>query len=309
MIPNEPAPERIDGLMFFPVTPFDGDGHIDTGLLREFVAARMHPGVGAVFAACGTGEFHALSAREVSSAIAAARAGIERDVPLFCGSGGPLGHAVECATAAADAGATALLLMPPYLVDPVPDGLLAYIEAVASTSRLPIVVYHRGTAVLNDAIVARLVEHPGVIGIKDGIGDLALMRAALELRERGGRPDFMVVNGLPCAEVHDDEYRQAGVTAYTSSCFTMSPTIALAFRTATKRGDEATRDTLLNEFLRPFDRLRSQVPGYSVALVKAGVALSGFPVGPVRPPLTDVRPDDLEALRRLLVHGESVAAL
>ncbi|MEU2631156.1 dihydrodipicolinate synthase family protein, partial [Kitasatospora sp. NPDC007106] len=53
-----------DGPLFFPVTPFGPDGEIDTAVYAAHLEAGIAAGPGAVFAACGTGEFHALDPAE-----------------------------------------------------------------------------------------------------------------------------------------------------------------------------------------------------------------------------------------------------
>ena len=64
------APDMdFDGILFFPVTPFDADGRIDDDLLREHVSTTLAHAPGGVFPACGTGEFHALSADEVGAVV------------------------------------------------------------------------------------------------------------------------------------------------------------------------------------------------------------------------------------------------
>jgi len=51
----------LDGVLFFPVTPFtDSGGEVDLTKLAAHVAKGVDAGPGAVFVACGTGEFHAL---------------------------------------------------------------------------------------------------------------------------------------------------------------------------------------------------------------------------------------------------------
>jgi len=49
-----------------------------------------------------------------------------------------------------------------------------------------------------------------------------------------------------------------------------------------------------------------QVPGYAVALVKAGAKLSGLAMGPVRPPLVDAYPEHVEQLEAILRQGRAV---
>ncbi|TPX01044.1 hypothetical protein FJ656_29600, partial [Schumannella luteola] len=56
-----PEPTFAEGVLFFPVTAFDDDGGVDLDATGRHVDERVAAGPGGVFAACGTGEFHALS--------------------------------------------------------------------------------------------------------------------------------------------------------------------------------------------------------------------------------------------------------
>ena len=62
---------------------------------------------------------------------------------------------------------------------------------------------------------------------------------------------------------------------------------------------------LIAEFYLPFDTLRDRVPGYPVALVKAGARLAGLRMGPVRPPLVDATPAHVEALGEIIASGRA----
>ncbi|CAN5789476.1 5-dehydro-4-deoxyglucarate dehydratase [soil metagenome] len=294
--------------LFFPVTPFGDDMTVRPDLLREHVRQRLVFGPGGVFAPAGAGEFHALAASEVATVVASVVEATAGTISVFAGTGGPLGHAIVCARTAAESGADGLLLLPPYLADCTPTGLATYVESVVESIHLPVILYHRGRARYDLASVRRLMKDRRVVGIKDGHGDLELMRTILRIRAATGRPDFMLINGMPTAEVRDEEYRRVGISTYSSSTFTMAPTIATAFHDATSGGDEARRTAILDGFYFPLERLRRSRPGYSVALIKAGVALGGVSACPVRPPLQAVSRDDLRALRRLLSFGSELAA-
>ena len=65
---SDAAAPVFDGVLFFPVTPFGTAGRVDLDLLTEHVENRLPFAPGGVFPACGTGEFHALSAREAIDA-------------------------------------------------------------------------------------------------------------------------------------------------------------------------------------------------------------------------------------------------
>jgi len=297
--------EFRDGVLFFPVTPFDEADRVDRELLAQHVSAGVEAGAVGVFAACGTGEFHALSAEESAVVVAASAAAVAGRVPVLAGTGGPLGHARQVARAAADAGADGLLVMPPYLVGAPQAGLIAYVEAIAQASELPLVVYHRANASLTEATVERLVELPQVVGIKDGVGDVALMQRFVLAAARAGR-SLQFFNGLLTAELSQAAYRAIGVPLYSSAVFAAAPDIAMAFYAAYRDGDEARQRALLDGFYVPLVRLRDETPGFAVSLVKAGVRLAGLPVGPVRAPLTDPSPEQEARLADIIARGREL---
>jgi 5-dehydro-4-deoxyglucarate dehydratase len=124
-----------------------------------------------------------------------------------------------------------------------------------------------------------------------------------------GGEDFQFFNGLPTAEMTAPAYRGIGVDLYSSAVFAFAPEIALAFHRALAEGDEALVGRLLDEFYGPLVALRDEVPGYAVALVKAGVTLRGLDVGGVRAPLLDPTPEHVSRLAKLIDHGlEAVRA-
>lgn len=297
-----------DGPMFFPVTGFDERGRIDATAVADHVAARIDYGPGAVFPGCGTGEFHALSADEHGVVVRAAVEATGGSVPVIAGAGGPLGHAIVCARGAERAGADGLLLLPPYLVDGPPDGVVAYADAVLAATGLPVILYHRGGGRLTPAGLQRLLDNPRVVGLKDGVGDIGLMQQFVRIADECGRTDLALFNGLLTAELSQAAYRAIGVPLYSSAVFAMAPQLATAFRDALDRGDEARRERLLDGFFRPFVALRDETPGFAVSLIKAGVRRAGTPVGLVRPPLVDPTPAQRDRLALLLDEGHRIAA-
>ncbi|MBP1232678.1 5-dehydro-4-deoxyglucarate dehydratase [Arthrobacter sp. PvP102] len=298
---------NFDGVLFFPVTPFTPEGTVDVDILKEHITSRLPHGPGGVFPACGTGEFHALSIDEVRTVVTAAVEAVAGQVPVVAGAGGPLGHALACARVAEEAGADALLVLPPYLVTGPTDGLVAYIEAVAAASSLPVIVYHRGNAKYTAASMARLAANPKVIGFKDGLGDVGLAQEIVSAVNTSGRTDFLLFNGLLTAELTQGVYRGLGIPLYSSAAFAMAPEIAKAYYDAYISGDEDRRHALLDGFYAPLVRLRDQTPGFGVSLIKAGLRLGGLPVGPVRAPLVDPTEEQLVQLKSILAKGYELA--
>jgi 5-dehydro-4-deoxyglucarate dehydratase len=294
---------RLDGVLFFPVTPFTPDGSLDLETLARHVDDGVSAGAGGVFAACGTGEFNALTIEEYERVVRVAVETAAGRVPVLSGAGGAIPFARSCAAAAARAGADGLLLLPPYLVTGPPEGLVRYVREVTAVTDLPVIVYQRGTSRFTPEAVAELALLPSVAGFKDGLGDLDLLqRIILAVRDATDR-DFTFFNGLPTAEMTVPAFRGLGVRLYSSAAFCFVPEIALGFHRAVTSGDEEGTRRLLSGFYRPLVELRDQVPGYAVSLVKAGVRLRGLDVGGVRAPLVDPRPEHLARLEDLVATG------
>ncbi|WP_030602005.1 5-dehydro-4-deoxyglucarate dehydratase [Streptomyces achromogenes] len=299
----------LKGILFFPVTPFRKDGSIDTAKLSDHLRAGIESGAGGVFAACGTGEFHALDPAEFASVVRTAVRVAAGRVPVFAGAGGPLPLARQYVRAAEEAGADGLLLMPPYLVAGPPAGLVAYVREVVAAGSLPVIVYQRGTARFDVPAAVEVARLPRVVGLKDGTGDLDLLaRIVTAVRTdpaTGGR-DFQFFNGMPTAEGSQLAYRGIGVDLYSSAAFCFAPETALAFHRAVTTGDDDLVQRLLAGFFHPLVALRERVPGYAVSLVKAAVRLRGLDVGGVRPPLTDPTPGDLAELEEIIARGAAI---
>jgi 5-dehydro-4-deoxyglucarate dehydratase len=303
----------FNGLLFFPITPYQSDGEVDPAELAAHVKRGVDAGAGGVFVACGTGEFSALEQAEYAVVVRAAVEAVAGRVPVFAGAGGPVRTARRFTDLAKDAGADGILLLPPYLSEASGRGLIGYVRE-ATREDLPAIVYNRANARFNEDSAVAVARLPQVIGFKDGAGDLDLMiRIVRAVRDQGNDPSFLFFNGMPSAEVTQRAYRAIGVPLYSSAAFAFAPRVALAYYDALETGDLATLDALERAFYHPIARLRARGTGYAVSLIKAGVELAGYPSGGVRPPLTNVTQPDREELARILAAGlaalpEQVAA-
>ncbi|MFJ9866623.1 5-dehydro-4-deoxyglucarate dehydratase [Streptomyces sp. NPDC101165] len=294
------------GPLFFPVTAYGPDGSgapVDLDVYRTHVRRGVAAGAAAVFACCGTGEFHALLPEEFEACVRAAVEAAEGRVPVIAGAGYGTALAVRYARLAEDAGADGLLAMPPYLVLAGQEGLLRHYREVAAATALPVIVYQRDNAVFTPHTVVELARTEGVIGLKDGLGDLDLMQRIVSAVRTEAPGDFLYFNGLPTAEQTQLAYQALGITLYSSAVFCFAPEIALAFHRALRTGDRDTVRRLLDGFYRPFVELRAQGRGYAVSLVKAGVRLRGLDVGEVRPPLHEPGEDHVKQLAQLIERG------
>ncbi|CAL9423797.1 putative 5-dehydro-4-deoxyglucarate dehydratase [Streptomyces sp. enrichment culture] len=306
LVTSAPLAARLNvpsGPLFFPVTAYGPDGSVDLDAYRTHVRRGVEAGAAAVFACCGTGEFHALTPEEFEACVRVAVEAAEGRVPVVAGAGYGTALAVRYARLAEAAGADGLLAMPPYLVVAGQEGLLRHYREVAAATALPVVVYQRDNAVFTPETVVELARTDGIIGLKDGLGDLDLMQRVISAVRSEVPGDFLYFNGLPTAEQTQLAYRALGVTLYSSAVFCFAPELALAFHQALRSGDDATVRKLLDGFFRPFVELRARGRGYAVALVKAGVRLRGLDVGEVRPPLHEPTEDHVKQLAELIERG------
>ncbi|GAA3934034.1 5-dehydro-4-deoxyglucarate dehydratase [Actinomadura viridis] len=285
------------GLLSFPVTHMTPDLAFDERAYRDHVAwLAGHPAAG-LFAAGGTGEFFSLTPAEVGRVVRAAVDEAPDGMPIIAPAGYGTALAAELARDAEEAGADAVLLLPPYLTEAPQAGLAAHVRAVCAATSLGVIVYHRANAAFTVETVARLAEDcPNLIGFKDGVGDIELMS---RLYATVGDA-LLYVGGLPTAETFALPYLELGVTTYSSAMFNFVPGFALDFYDAVRARDHAGVYGRLAEFVLPYLDIRNRSAGYAVSIVKAGLAAIGRPAGPVRPPLTDLTEAELADLAELI---------
>lgn len=285
------------GLLSFPVTDFDTQGNFNA----KGYAARLEwlapYGASALFAAGGTGEFFSLTADEYPGIIKTAVDTCKGKVPIIAGAGGPTRFAIQCAQEAERQGAHGILLLPHYLTEAGQDGLIAHVEQVCKSVKFGVIIYNRNACKLTPESLAILADRcPNLVGFKDGIGDIELMSSIY--MKMGDR--FSYLGGLPTAEVYAAAYKALGTPVYSSAVFNFIPKTAMDFYHAVVRDDMATQHRLLRDFFMPYLQIRNKYQGYAVSIVKAGARLVGHDAGPVRAPLTDLKPAEMEELAALI---------
>lgn len=297
MNPQELKTAIGSGLLSFPLTDFDANGDFRPGTYRERLEWLIPYGATGLFAAGGTGEFFSLTGDEYPAIIKTAVETCRGKTAIIAGAGGPTRFAIACAQEAERQGADGILLLPHYLTEAGQEGLIAHVEAVCRSVRFGVIVYNRNVCKLTPQSLAILAERcPNLIGFKDGIGEIETMVAICQ--RMGDR--FAYVGGLPTAEVYAAAYKALGTPVYSSAVFNFIPGTAIEFYRAVARDDLATQHRLLKKFFMPYLAIRNRVPGYAVSIVKAGARIVGHDAGPVRPPLTDLKADEVEQLAALI---------
>ena len=285
------------GLLSFPITDFDEQGDFRPKTYIERLEWLAPYGATALFAAGGTGEFFSLTADEYPHIIKTAVDTCKGKVPIIAGAGGPTRFAIACAQEAERLGAHGILLLPHYLTEASQDGLVAHVEAVCKSVKFGVIVYNRNVCKLTPDSLMKLAERcPNLIGFKDGLGEIETMVAIYQCM--GDR--FAYLGGLPTAEVYAAAYKAMGTPVYSSAVFNFIPRTAMDFYRAVANDDFATQNRLLHDFFMPYLAIRNKSPGYAVSIIKAGAKIVGRDGGPVRTPLTNLKPAEVDQLAALI---------
>ncbi|HEX8082238.1 MAG TPA: 4-hydroxy-tetrahydrodipicolinate synthase [Jatrophihabitans sp.] len=273
------------------VTPFTVAGELDLQAARELATYLVDEQRNDGLVINGTtGEAPTTSDREKAELVAAVVDAVGDRAAIVAGVGTfDTVHSIQLAEQAAKAGADGLLVVTPYYSRPPQAGMLQHFRAVADASALPVMVYDipvRTGVQLQTETLIELAGHEQIVAVKDARGEPAASARVLaetELAYYAG-DDAML---LPLLAVGG-----AGVVG-TSTHF--SGAVTKQVLEAYERGDIAEALRLYRQVLPIYTGIfRTQ----GVILVKAGLALLGRPVGPVRLPMVDATEHELSHLRQ-----------
>lgn len=273
-------------------TPF-ANGEVDTRAIAHNIDRWLGAGLGGIVALGSNGEAPFLDETESDRVIDAARRSVPRDRVLIAGTGRESTRAtIEATRRAAALGADAVLVRTPsfFKARMTPDAFIRHYTAVADASPVPVLLYNfpavTGVTLLPDT-VARLAEHPNIVGMKESGSDMAQIGAIIT----GVPRDFAVIAG-------------AAPAFYPALCIgARGAILALACVAAEQcmRIFEATRAGRHAEALdiqtriMPLARLVTAVHG--VPGLKAALDLSGYIGGEPRSPLAPVSADAMNQIR------------
>src|SRR5215469_6781021 len=173
MLTPEELKRRLPGALVFAPTPFLPETlEVDLAGFRRNLEFLADGGIQAVAVAGFVGEYSALNAAEYESVLQVAREAFGPDRLIVAGVGFGTALATEYAAAAERNGADCVMLLPPYLVEPTEDGLVAHTRAVAGATRLGVMVHSMPGYPFTSRLVERLAAIPGVVSYKDELGDV-----------------------------------------------------------------------------------------------------------------------------------------
>lgn len=289
------AASSLCGVFGFPITPFGLDFSLDLNALERNVDEMASYPFCALVSVGGTGELYSLSIEEIEQVIKTTVRAVNGRMPVVAGTGFNVPMGVEIARRARKAGAAYLLVLPPYYVGAPEVGLFDYYEAIGSATDLPLMIYSRDWAAFTPEMVARLADRlPTLVAWKDGQGNIRKYQRIME--HNGDRLAWFGGLGDDCVP----GYFAIGIQAFTSSISNISPQLSLALAETGLNRDFVELSKLMRRYVNPLYALRERSKGYEVAIMKAAMEMLGKTAGPVRPPLMNCRPNDIEDLRKLM---------
>lgn len=291
----EELKSQLGGVITFPVTIFKNDLSLDIEGYRQNVAEMLRFPLCAVVAAGGTGEMYSMTPEEHFEVIKATIEEVGGKTRVLAGVGFNLPLATEMAKKAEEAGADGILCFPPYYPNADREGLLHYYKAIGEATNLGLFVYSRDWVTFSATEVWRLCEAiPNLIAWKEGQADLRTYQRIMErcgdrLHWIGGIGDDMVPG-----------YYSIGIRTYTSSIAVLAPRLSLQLHERAAMLDQASLARLMSNYVIPLYALRARRKGYEVSVMKKAMEVLGKPAGPVRPPLPEVRPEEVKEIEALM---------
>jgi 4-hydroxy-tetrahydrodipicolinate synthase len=161
------------------VTPFRRDHSLDEETLRKLVRRQIDAGIDFLVPCGTTGESPTLTRFEHLRVVEIAVEESGGKVPVLAGAGGyNTLEVIELAKEIEERGADGILSVTPYYNKPTQEGLYQHYRAIASATRLPIVVYSvQGRTGVNvePATLARLAQIENIVAVKEASGNIGQM--------------------------------------------------------------------------------------------------------------------------------------
>lgn len=277
------------------VTPMTPTG-IDYEALGRFLEFQIASGINGIVVMGTTGENATIEPEDQKRIIAYTVEKVNHRVPVIAGTGtNNTEHVLANTRNACQVGADAILVVTPYYNKATQNGLIQHFTTVADASTVPMIVYNvpgRTGCNLLPKTLAKLAEHPNIVGVKEATGNMAQMVEIMHLC--GDKLD--VYSGEDALTVPMMAMGAAGTISVLSN---VVPKQAVAMSDACLAGDYQTAAKLQCDLLPLIDALFSEV---NPIPAKAAVSAMGYGQEVLRLPLTPMEPATravlMEQLRR-----------
>lgn len=224
----------LDGLAVPVSTIFGETEQIDLGQNARFTRKLCDARVDHIFVLGTTGEFPVVTAQERPGLVEAVIESLGWHTDAWVGCGAPsTGEAVTNAVQAEEAGAAAVVAVPPYYLTPTESSIKHYYRAIKKAVGIPVLAYnipaHVGYA-LSPALVHELARENVLSGIKDTSGSTDSVTGFIH----GAPETFAVLTG---DDLLVGPAIAAGAVGAVMGSANVVPRLAVEIVAAARRGD------------------------------------------------------------------------
>lgn len=179
------------------VTPLSGRDALDVAGLERLIEHILAGGVHGLFILGTTGEGPSLSYKLRTELIQRVCRQVKRRLPVLVGiTDTAYVESVNVARSAADAGADAVVLAPPYYLPEGQPELQEYLTHLVPELPLPLFLYNMPALTkvsFELETVRRAMDEPRILGLKDSSGNMVYFHRAVGLLQH--RPDWSLLIG------------------------------------------------------------------------------------------------------------------
>lgn len=277
---NAAVESSLRGILLPISTPFYSDA-VNHSALHSNIVRWSTTSITGYVVLGSTGERVHLDEREYLEVIESARAVVPRSMSFIVGAGqqSTIGTIKEIAKAAA-AGADAVLVITPnyYRTAITQDALVSFYTAVADAALVPVLLYSMPALTgikIEPETVARLTEHPNIIGVKDSSNDVTGFKQTVALCPA----EFAVMTGNGTVFL---DALEAGATGAILAVGCVVPDLCVEVFRSFKDGELDHARALQNK-LTPL--AAAVTTRFGIGGLKAALDLAGYRGGEVRAPL------------------------
>ena len=276
------------------VTPFQADGSVDFGKLRELVNWHLAQGTDGIVALGTTGESSTMSNEEDDEVARCIIETVNGKIPVIVGAGSNCTQTqLEKSRKYHDLGADGLLLIAPYYNKANDEGMYRHFATVADAIDTPVILYNvpgRTGCAISPACCARLAKHPNIAGIKEASGNISYTAKIARLLS----DDFCMFSGNDDMIVPVMSLGGCGViSVWANICPKECHDLVAAFAA----GDVATARAMQLRYLELINALFCEV---NPIPIKEAMNQLGMNVGGYRLPLCEISDAGRETVRRAL---------
>ena len=276
-------------------TPIHADESVNYYKLEEIIEEQIAGGTDAIVIVGTTGEGSTLSMEEHSECIKKAVEFTKHRIPVVAGTGSNCtATAIQLTQEAEEHGADAALVVTPYYNKATQKGLIAHYSAIADSTKLPLILYNvpgrTGTNIAPQTVATLRKTKKNIVGVKDATANLAQTSEMMRLCDG----DIELYSGEDGLVVPILSLGGIGVISVVSN---VAPHDVHEMVMSFLNGDiEKARQIQLRE-LPLVDALFCEV---NPIPVKTAMNLMGKEVGPLRLPLCEMEPENLEKLKKAM---------